>query len=196
MWGNIWCEYIKVFSRLAFPKFGWSGSSKTRYKPPGNLFKYSFIQGGKYYMCIDTHTYLGRQLLCLELAQKKNYIKTLLHVGVGFLGSVSFPSVLLLSLWVAFQLVIMFCKIALLALALIPSSLAQINEGFESGWDQAAWPTYAPDCSQGGKVSLDTANAHSGKNSMRVDGGGGYCGHIFFGTTKIPAGDVYVRAFM
>ncbi|KAK4450413.1 hypothetical protein QBC34DRAFT_424571 [Podospora aff. communis PSN243] len=90
----------------------------------------------------------------------------------------------------------MLRQIALVALALVPSSLAQITEGFESGWDQAAWPTYAPDCSQGGKVSLDTSQAHSGKNSMRVDGGGGYCGHIFFGTSKVPSGDVYVRAWI
>ncbi|KAF2793845.1 hypothetical protein K505DRAFT_375051 [Melanomma pulvis-pyrius CBS 109.77] len=87
-------------------------------------------------------------------------------------------------------------QIALLALALLPVSLGQVTEGFESGWDQTAWPTYAADCSQGGKVTLDTSTAYSGKNSMRVDGAGGYCGHIFFGTTKVPAGDVYVRAYI
>ncbi|KAK4655078.1 hypothetical protein QC762_404920 [Podospora pseudocomata] len=90
----------------------------------------------------------------------------------------------------------MLRQLVLLSLALIPGSLAQVSEGFENGWDQSAWPTYAPDCSQGGKVTLDTANAHSGKNSMRVDGGGGYCGHIFFGTSKVPTGDVYVRAWI
>ncbi|KAK4108837.1 hypothetical protein N656DRAFT_739183 [Canariomyces notabilis] len=85
---------------------------------------------------------------------------------------------------------------AFAALALLPFSLAQISEGFESGWDQAAWPTYAPDCSQGGKITLDSSTAHSGKNSMRVDGAGGYCGHIFFGTNKVPSGDVYVRVWL
>ncbi len=92
----------------------------------------------------------------------------------------------------------MLRKSALLALALglVPSSLAQVSEGFESGWDQSAWPTYAADCNQGGKVSLDTSTAHGGKNSIRVDGAGGYCGHIFFGTTKVPSGDIYVRAWM
>ena len=83
-----------------------------------------------------------------------------------------------------------------LVLALLPLSLGQVSEGFESGWDQTAWPTYAPSCNQGGKVTLDTSTAHSGKNSMRVDGAGGFCGHIFFGTTKIPSGDVYVRAYV
>ena len=90
----------------------------------------------------------------------------------------------------------MFRQIALLALALVPSSLAQITEGFESGLDATAWPTYAPDCNQGGKVTLDTSQAHSGKNSVRVDGAGGFCGHIFFGTTKIPSGDIYVRVWL
>jgi len=72
-----------------------------------------------------------------------------------------------------------------------------ISEGFESGLDTAAWPTYAVDCSQGGKVTLDSSVAHSGKNSVRVDGAGGYCGHIFFGTTKIPtSGDIYVRTWL
>ncbi|KAI1283442.1 hypothetical protein F5Y07DRAFT_153636 [Xylaria sp. FL0933] len=90
----------------------------------------------------------------------------------------------------------MFGKTAALALALLPFSLGQISSDFESGWDQTAWPTYAVDCNQGGKVTLDSTTAHSGKNSIRVDGAGGYCGHIFFGTTKVPSGDVYVRTYL
>ncbi|KAI0007589.1 hypothetical protein F4779DRAFT_642905 [Xylariaceae sp. FL0662B] len=90
----------------------------------------------------------------------------------------------------------MFRKTALLALALLPFSLGQVSEDFEGGWDEAAWPIYAPDCNQGGKVSLDTSTAHSGTNSIRVDGAGGFCGHIFFGTTSVPSGDIYVRAFV
>ncbi|KAK3989117.1 hypothetical protein QBC44DRAFT_242308 [Cladorrhinum sp. PSN332] len=92
----------------------------------------------------------------------------------------------------------MFPQTALLAgLALLPfTSLAQVSEGFENGWDKTAWPTYAPDCSQGGSVSLDSSQAYSGKNSIKVSGAGGYCGHIFFGTNKVPSGDVYVRAYI
>ncbi|KAF2203207.1 hypothetical protein GQ43DRAFT_412142 [Delitschia confertaspora ATCC 74209] len=90
----------------------------------------------------------------------------------------------------------MLRQTALLALAALPAALAQVTEGFENGWDQTAWPTYALDCSQGGKVSLDTSTAHSGKNSIRVDGAGGYCGHIFVGTTNVPSGDVYVRTWL
>ena len=90
----------------------------------------------------------------------------------------------------------MFRRTALIAFALIPLSFAQVSEDFESGWDQTAWPIYAADCNQGGKVTLDSSTAHSGKNSIRVDGAGGYCGHIFFGTTKVPSGDVYVRTYV
>ncbi|TVY47616.1 hypothetical protein LOCC1_G005669 [Lachnellula occidentalis] len=90
----------------------------------------------------------------------------------------------------------MFRQTALLALALLPLSLAQVSADFESGWDQTAWPIYAPDCNSGGVVTLDNTTAHSGKNSIKVAGAGGYCGHIFFGTNSVPSGDVYVRAYV
>lgn len=90
----------------------------------------------------------------------------------------------------------MLRKTAVLALAILPFSLGQVSEDFEKGLDATAWPTYAPDCNQGGKITLDSSTAHSGKNSVRVDGAGGYCGHIFFGTSKIPSGDVYVRTYL
>lgn len=80
--------------------------------------------------------------------------------------------------------------------AAAPFGLAQVSEGFESGWDQTAWPIYAPDCNQGGAVALDTSTSHSGKNSIKVTGAGGYCGHIFFGTTLVPTGDLYVRVWL
>src|SRR3954454_12744829 len=90
----------------------------------------------------------------------------------------------------------MFSKTALVALALLPLSFAQVSDDFEKGWDQTAWPIYAPDCNQGGKVTLDSSTAHSGKNSVRVDGAGGYCGHIFFGSSAVPSGDIYVRTWL
>jgi hypothetical protein len=90
----------------------------------------------------------------------------------------------------------MFRQAALLALALAPLSLAQVSEGFEGGWDETAWPIYAPDCNQGGAVSLDSSTAHGGTNSIKVEGAGGFCGHIFFGTENVPSGDLYVRAYM
>jgi hypothetical protein len=91
----------------------------------------------------------------------------------------------------------MFRPTALLALAaLLPFSLAQVSEGFEAGWDQTAWPIYAPSCNSGGVVSLDTTTAHTGKNSMKVAGAGGFCGHIFFGTTKVLSGNNYIRVWL
>lgn len=90
----------------------------------------------------------------------------------------------------------MFCQAALLALALLPFSLAQVSENFENGWNQTEWPIYAPSCNQGGTVTLDSTTAHSGKNSLRVNGASGYCGHIFFGTTKVLSGDNYIRVYL
>ncbi|KAK3360617.1 hypothetical protein B0T25DRAFT_449538 [Lasiosphaeria hispida] len=92
----------------------------------------------------------------------------------------------------------MFFQAVLLAFALIPSSLGQIAEGFENGWDQKAWPIYTGGCNQGGTVSLDSSTAHSGSNSIKVvAGASGYCGHAFFGTTNnIPKGDIYVRVYL
>ncbi|KAK5116240.1 hypothetical protein LTR62_008567 [Meristemomyces frigidus] len=93
----------------------------------------------------------------------------------------------------------MLVQTSLLALAaLLPSTLAQISDGFENGWNNNTWPIYAPDCNQGGTIVLDSTIAHTGKNSLKVTGGSsGYCGHIFFGTTAVPAGgNVFVRAWM
>lgn len=90
----------------------------------------------------------------------------------------------------------MFRQTAALALALLPFSLGQLSESFEDGWDETAWPIYANDCNQGGKVTLDSSTAHTGTNSIRVDGAGGYCGHVFFGTTQVPTGDIYVRTYL
>ena len=91
----------------------------------------------------------------------------------------------------------MLRQAGLFALAILPAiSSAQISDDFESGWNQTLWPIFTPDCNQGGNVSLDSTKAHSGKNSMKVVGAGGYCGHAFFGTTKVPTGDVYVRTWL
>ncbi|KAH6626516.1 carbohydrate-binding module family 1 protein [Chaetomium sp. MPI-SDFR-AT-0129] len=91
----------------------------------------------------------------------------------------------------------MLHKTALLACAAaVPLVSAQVSNDFESGWDKSAWPIYAPDCNQGGSVTLDSTTAHSGKNSIRVDGAGGYCGHVFVGTTQVPSGDLYVRTWL
>ncbi|WNM29933.1 cellulose-binding domain-containing protein [Streptomyces sp. Li-HN-5-11] len=46
-----------------------------------------------------------------------------------------------------------------------------------------AWQTTAPDCQGAGKVSVDTSVAYSGTRSLRVDGGAGYCNHVFAAST-------------
>ncbi len=49
-------------------------------------------------------------------------------------------------------------QVALATLAfLLHWTLGQLSESFESGWDQTAWPIYAADCNQGGKVTLDAS---------------------------------------
>jgi hypothetical protein len=91
----------------------------------------------------------------------------------------------------------MIPKTALLAVAaMLPFSFAQISDDFEGGLDTSKWATYAPDCNQGGSISLDKSTGHSGSSSVKVNGAGGYCGHIFFGTTSVPSGDVYVRTWL
>lgn len=96
----------------------------------------------------------------------------------------------------------MLRQVALLALALVPLSFAkpgdgQIADDFEKGWDKDFWPMYAPQCNGTGVVSLDTTVGYSGKSSMKVVGASSFCGHMFFGTTRLPKeGDLYVRVMM
>ncbi|KAH8885284.1 hypothetical protein GQ53DRAFT_729195 [Thozetella sp. PMI_491] len=91
----------------------------------------------------------------------------------------------------------MFLLTTLLASVFLTGCLSQITEGFENGWDQTEWPIYTGGCNQGGTVALDTSTANSGSHSMKVTpGAAGYCGHVFFGTTKVPSSDVYVRVYL
>ncbi|WP_425268832.1 hypothetical protein [Kitasatospora cheerisanensis] len=46
------------------------------------------------------------------------------------------------------------------------------------------WTVSAPDCSGTGTVTVDTAVAHSGGRSLRVNGQAGYCNHVFAATTR------------
>jgi hypothetical protein len=46
------------------------------------------------------------------------------------------------------------------------------------------WQTTAPDCQGTGKASVDTSVAHSSTRSLRVDGGAGYCNHVFAASTR------------
>lgn len=61
------------------------------------------------------------------------------------------------------------------------------------------WQTSAPNCKGTGRLSLDTSFAHGGTSSLRIDGQGGYCNHIFLGL-KAPVWSnqdtLYVRFFV
>lgn len=67
-------------------------------------------------------------------------------------------------------------------------------DGFEG--TQANWAVTYPDCSGAGRAAFDTAVAHSGGTSLRVDGAAGYCNHVFVrNTTLLPSSGTtwYVR---
>ncbi|MBO4275229.1 hypothetical protein, partial [Microbispora triticiradicis] len=61
-----------------------------------------------------------------------------------------------------------------------------VCSGFEdqSGTPSGEWQVSTPNCSGSGTATIDTSTAHSGGKSLRVNGGGNYCNHMFVGTTK------------
>jgi hypothetical protein len=64
------------------------------------------------------------------------------------------------------------------------------------------WTVVSPDCSGTGTLAIDDSEAHSGHHSVRVDGGGGYCDHVFFSNASAitglgdGGGQVYARFFV
>jgi hypothetical protein len=61
------------------------------------------------------------------------------------------------------------------------------------------WSAGAPDCTGTGSASVDSSVAHTGSQSIRVNGGTGYCNHMFVGTeltdVAVDSG-LYVRFWM
>jgi hypothetical protein len=47
------------------------------------------------------------------------------------------------------------------------------------------WTLSTPNCSGTGRIVVDDTQAHSGARSARVDGGGGYCNHVFMASRAI-----------
>lgn len=45
--------------------------------------------------------------------------------------------------------------------------------------DAARWSVVSPDCSGTGKLAVSDEQARSGARSVKVEGGGGYCDHVF-----------------
>ena len=73
---------------------------------------------------------------------------------------------------------------------------AAFCDGFESqagGAPSGAWSVSYPDCQGTGTATVDTAVAHSGAKSVRVNGATGYCNHVFVGTTSGVSGLGAVR---
>lgn len=61
-------------------------------------------------------------------------------------------------------------------------------DGFESAApggppDPGLWTVTSPSCSGAGTLEIDGTVAHTGARSLRVDGGGGYCDHVFVANT-------------
>jgi hypothetical protein len=59
---------------------------------------------------------------------------------------------------------------------------AVLCDGFEDQAGpalQGSWAATARDCSGTGKATVDTGVAHFGGRSLRIDGGVGYCNHVF-----------------
>jgi hypothetical protein len=65
--------------------------------------------------------------------------------------------------------------------------------------DPARYEIVMKDCSGTGTAAVDTSAAHSGTNSLRIQGGGGYCNHVFVRpkslTNALPA-PLYARVFV
>ena len=66
--------------------------------------------------------------------------------------------------------------------------------------DPQRWEIVTPNCPAGtGKISLDPTQAHSGKQSVKVDGAAGYCNHVFVRPlSKVFAGGdpLYARFYV
>jgi hypothetical protein len=79
-----------------------------------------------------------------------------------------------------------------------------LSDGFETAAvggapDPGLWTVASQDCSGSGTLAVDDSQAHTGRHSVRVDGGGGYCDHVFFANTAAIAAvtpQVYARFFV
>lgn len=60
------------------------------------------------------------------------------------------------------------------------------------------WSVTYPDCQGDGTAIIDTTVAHGGNKSLRVDGGAGYCNHVFVGTSlaDVTGTELYGRYYV
>ncbi|HET9654451.1 MAG TPA: lytic polysaccharide monooxygenase [Kineosporiaceae bacterium] len=79
---------------------------------------------------------------------------------------------------------------------------AAFSDGFESqtgGSPSGIWTASSKDCSGTGKATIDTTVSHSGGKSLRIDGGEGYCNHIFVAPAQDLSAmgkDIYARMYI
>jgi hypothetical protein len=72
-------------------------------------------------------------------------------------------------------------------------------DGFETQSGPAPggdWAVVFPNCQGTGTATVDTATAHDGTRSLRIDGGAGYCNHVFVRTTRGVGSTTYARFFV
>jgi hypothetical protein len=83
-------------------------------------------------------------------------------------------------------------------------SALPLCDGFESAAtggppSAALWSISQPDCTGTGTLTVDGSQAHSGKHSVMVTGGGGYCDHVFISNASVIGAlgpQVYTRVFV
>ncbi len=73
-----------------------------------------------------------------------------------------------------------------------PACTARHCADFEDGLP-AGVTIVSPNCSGNGRITIDTTVAHTGTQSLRVDGGGGYCDHVFAEVALAPTGRTWLR---
>ena len=86
----------------------------------------------------------------------------------------------------------------------LPCASLPLCDGFESAAvggppNPALWSISQPDCTGSGTLAVDDSEAHSGEHSLKVDGGGGYCDHIFIDSASVITTlgpQIYTRVFV
>jgi hypothetical protein len=85
--------------------------------------------------------------------------------------------------------------------AAVSGGAASFSDSFEQGTtlDTARYEVVTKDCTGSGMASIDPASGHTGEQSLRITGGGGYCNHVFVRpkalTNMLPA-PLYARVFV
>jgi hypothetical protein len=84
------------------------------------------------------------------------------------------------------------------ASAAVNCSTTWLCEGFEtqSGTPAGRWSVVFPNCSGTGTAVVDQTLGHTGTRSLRINGGGTYCNHVYVGTALtglLTGSELYAR---